>query len=61
LKRKGTDVNIKGLTEEIAKRDERDRTRAIAPLVPAPEAYWLDTTGLSIEVVLAQILQRCSH
>lgn len=56
LKRKGTNVNIEKLTKEIAERDERDRTRAVAPLVPAPEAYQLDTTGLSIEAVLAQIL-----
>jgi len=60
LKRKGTDVNIEKLTKEIAERDERDRTRTTAPLVPAPEAHWLDTTGLSIEAVLAQILQLLS-
>lgn len=60
LKRKGTDVNIAKLTEEIAERDERDRTRAVAPLIPAPSAHLLDTTGLSVETVMAEILQLVS-
>jgi CMP/dCMP kinase len=36
-------------------RDERDRTRAHSPLEPAPGAIELDTTGRSVEDVVAQI------
>jgi cytidylate kinase len=36
-------------------RDERDRTRAHSPLEPAPGALELDTTGRSVEEVIAQI------
>jgi cytidylate kinase len=34
---------------DILRRDERDRTRAAAPLVPAPNAHLLDTTHLDID------------
>jgi cytidylate kinase len=37
-------------------RDERDRTRADSPLRPAEDAIRLDTTGLSIEEVVARIV-----
>lgn len=36
-------------------RDERDRARADSPLVPAGDAVELDTTGLSIDEVVARI------
>jgi cytidylate kinase len=34
---------------DILRRDERDRTRAVAPLKPAPDAHLLDTTHLDID------------
>ncbi len=34
---------------EVRARDERDSTRAVAPLTPAADAHLLDTTDLSIE------------
>lgn len=40
---------------EQAIRDERDRSRAVAPLEPAPDAVALDTTRLSVEQVVARI------
>jgi cytidylate kinase len=42
--------------EEVADRDERDRTRAHSPMVPADDAVELDTTGLSIDDVVARIV-----
>jgi cytidylate kinase len=41
---------------EQAVRDDRDRTRAHSPLVPAPGAVELDTTGLGLDQVVARIL-----
>lgn len=38
-------------------RDERDRTRADSPLLPAPDAFTLDTTELSLDAVVARIAE----
>jgi len=37
---------------DIVRRDERDRNRAAAPLIQAPDAHLLDTTAMGIEAVL---------
>jgi cytidylate kinase len=42
---------------QIRERDQRDRGRAESPLVQAPDAVYVDTTGLSIEEVEAAILK----
>ncbi|WP_313010391.1 (d)CMP kinase [Stutzerimonas nitrititolerans] len=56
LKAKGDDVNLASLLDEIRARDERDTQRTVAPLKPADDAIQLDSTALSIEQVLGQIL-----
>ncbi|MBV9235232.1 MAG: (d)CMP kinase, partial [Xanthobacteraceae bacterium] len=38
---------------DILRRDERDRSRAVAPLHPAADAHVLDTTKLDIEGAVA--------
>jgi cytidylate kinase len=45
------------LAEEIAQRDKRDRQRAESPLVQAPDAVYLDSTGLTAERVEEEILK----
>ncbi len=40
---------------EQTERDERDATREHSPLAPAPDALRVDTTGLGIDEVVAQI------
>jgi CMP/dCMP kinase len=49
IEARGEKPDYGAILDEIAKRDERDRTRPIAPLKPAPDAYLLDTTSLDIE------------
>ena len=39
------------VSRQIAERDARDRTRAESPLIQAPDAVYLDTTGMSINEV----------
>ena len=39
---------------ELRARDERDRTRASSPLVPAPDAVLIDSTDLTLEQVVDQ-------
>jgi cytidylate kinase len=50
-------TNVELVADELSQRDHRDRTRAEAPLVQAPDAELIDTTGLSPEQVEAKILQ----
>jgi cytidylate kinase len=57
LKDKGSDVSLAALSREIAERDLRDSTRAVAPLKPAPDAEVIDSTALPIEAVVAEVLQ----
>jgi len=55
LKEKGESVNLTRLFQDIKLRDERDSTRAIAPLRPADDAHIIDSTELSIKEVLRKI------
>jgi len=55
LKEKGESVNLSRLFREIKKRDERDSSRAIAPLVPADDAHVIDSTEMSIDDVVQKI------
>ena len=41
----------------MRERDERDRTRAEAPLTQAPDAVYVDSTGLGIDQVEEAILR----
>jgi len=41
---------------EQTMRDERDRSREASPLAPAPDAVPVDTTGLSLEQVVDQVV-----
>jgi cytidylate kinase len=56
LKDKGSDVSLPALSREIAERDLRDSTRAVAPLQPAPDAAVIDSTDLTIEQVVDRVL-----
>lgn len=56
LMRKGMDVNIRSLETEIDARDARDSGRSIAPLKAGPDAVLIDSSGLSIEEVVQDIL-----
>jgi cytidylate kinase len=46
------DVNEAEVLADILRRDERDRSRAAAPLVRAPDAHLLDTTHLDIDAAI---------
>ena len=59
LKDKGLGVTMRSLLDEIAERDERDRSRAASPLVPAEDAVELDTSELSIDEVVDRLWQLC--
>jgi cytidylate kinase len=50
------DVDPATVLAEQAIRDQRDSTRAHSPLAAAPGATLLDTTGLSLDEVVARIV-----
>ena len=45
------------IARQISERDQRDRTRPESPLVQAPDAVYVDTTGLSVDDVEAALLK----
>ena len=55
LAARGTIVDRAALHAEIVERDALDTTRATAPLVAAADAVEIDSTGLSVDEVVARI------
>jgi cytidylate kinase len=53
LRAKGEMVDEARILEDICRRDERDRNRSVAPLVPATDAQVLDTSELDVEAAFA--------
>lgn len=43
--------------QELQARDQRDRTRADSPLIPAPDAVLIDSTYLTLDQVLARAVE----
>ena len=56
LKEKGIDANLARITNEIEERDRRDRERATAPLAMASDALYLDSSEMTIDSVVEEIL-----
>lgn len=56
LGEKGAPVDLAILREEIRIRDEKNRTRAIAPLRRAEDAVLIDTTTMTIDEVVDRIV-----
>jgi cytidylate kinase len=54
---KGIPGNLRSLSRDLAERDARDRNRAVAPLVPAPDSQVLDSSALSIDAVAELIVR----
>ncbi len=52
-----TGAAVSEIAREMAERDQRDRTRAEAPLTQAPDAEYIDSTALSVVEVEEAILK----
>lgn len=57
LMEKGYSANLSDLLQTLQERDRRDQTRDCSPLVAAEDAKVLDSTALTVEEVVAQVLQ----
>lgn len=53
---KGFSANMKDLLKDLRERDARDSGRAVAPLKPAEGAHMLDTSDMTIEQAVDQVL-----
>ena len=53
---KGFSANLADLLEDLKQRDERDAQRSVAPLRQEPDAKLLDTTHLTVEQAVKQVL-----
>ena len=56
LMEKGMYAKIGDVVEDLRRRDERDTSRPVAPLKHYPDAFFLDTTALSIDQAVDRIL-----
>lgn len=56
LEQKGHTVDREQLRQAIARRDEQNRTRAVAPLRPAEDAVIIDTTHMTLDEVVDKIV-----
>jgi cytidylate kinase len=50
------DLPLEQVLRDLQSRDERDQSRAAAPLVRAPDAVLVDSTGLDIDGVVSAIM-----
>ncbi len=53
---KGFSANMADLLQDLRERDARDTQRAVAPLKPAEGAHLLETSDMSIDQAVAQVL-----
>lgn len=54
---KGESGSLADFIELVEARDERDRNRSVAPLVPASDAVIIDSTAMGIEQVLDRVIE----
>ena len=53
LQNRGQEVNMPALIADIEERDLKDSSRKLSPLIPADEAYVIDSSDMSLEEVFS--------
>lgn len=56
LEESGQSVDVQKLIAELQQRDRRDQERSVGPLIKADDAIAINTTAMSIEQVVAKML-----
>ena len=54
---KGNSANLAALSSALEERDKRDAAREVAPLKPAVDAVSLDSSGMTVDEVVDQVLK----
>ena len=57
MRERGVRVTLLEIADDLRRRDERDRERAVAPLIPAEDAMVLDTSGLGREEAIEAAIE----
>jgi cytidylate kinase len=57
LKDKGNSANLAALSSALEERDKRDAAREVAPLKPAADAVSLDSSNMTVDEVVEQVLK----
>lgn len=57
LHNSGKELSLDEVKQDMQRRDKQDSERAVAPLKPAADALILDTTGLSVQEIVDQIIK----
>jgi len=55
---KGVEVSYESVLQDLMARDDRDMNRKVAPLKPASDAFIVDSSNLSIDQTVQQVLDR---
>ena len=61
MRERGAGVTLLEIQDDLRRRDERDRNRAVAPLVPAPDAMVIDTSSLDRDEAIAAAIEAVEH
>ena len=56
-----TAQSLADVQRDMARRDANDQSRAVAPLKPAPDAICIDSSALTIEAVVTQMLDHIEN
>tara|TARA_B100000678_G_scaffold61024_1_gene49393 strand:- start:37 stop:663 length:627 start_codon:yes stop_codon:yes gene_type:complete len=57
MQERGVEVTLAAIEDDLRRRDERDRNREVAPLVPAPDAMVIDTSALGKDAAIAAAIE----
>lgn len=57
MQERGVEVTLAAIEDDLRRRDERDRNREVAPLVPAPDAMVIDTSTLGKDAAIAAAIE----
>jgi len=60
LQASGSDVSFEAVLHDIRQRDERDKNRPVAPLIPAKDAVVIDTSDMTAEEAIAAAIRAAS-
>lgn len=53
MRQRGESASLETIEEDLRRRDQRDRNRAVAPLIPADDALIIDTSALNKDEAIA--------
>lgn len=58
---RGEEAQLDVVLQDMKRRDQRDETRAVAPLKAATDAVVIDSSGATVEAVVSQVLEVVSR